>query len=789
MAAFISVFSSLAIAQNAQQIQLTNEKWAMVSIPGDPGNTGTVAELFGDDLPVNQYGIQWIMFRYGSAGYEELTTSSRLLAGEAYWLIQATGQTVVVDVPSTISAPDTNPLRGCYSIVGCFTVDLDTTNNSAGVRWNMVGLSQPDTVDLSTIRVLTEDGACKSGCSMDEAFDEDILLNSWFSLRDESAQYVQLAQTDTSVPWDGFWVGVLSGGMGQNVSLQVPRALPAPQTPNLDDYERVFNDDFDGPVLDSSLWNTGLLWGPYVIINREEQLYVDQLGMHEGFSYEPFSFTPEGTLKITAMPVSEVGPPPPMPDADAPIWDEYLEYRAPNASDPQYVESNVNYLSGLMNTYEGFKFTHGYVETRAKVPKGQGLWPAFWMLPTHYVEDVPEIDIMEYIGQFPNEAYHTFHYFDPSDNWRKISTPTFETIGPDFSERFHEYSMSWDPEQIIWYVDGVETRRISTADWDIPNQAMFLLANVAVGGSWPRSPDATTEFPAVMEMDYIRVYKRKVERPVNLADYKLMFSDEFDGSTLNADKWETRFIWGPFLTINNEKQHYIDSNGIDADLDYSPFTVADGHLTITAAVTDTQTPANSVPPAYPASDDYWSDKPGDYRSGYVPKEYTSGIITSRDSFAFAHGYAEMSAKIPAIDGMWPAFWLLNKYYVGPQPEIDIMEIIGEDPGTVVHTYHWRNAIGAKQQRDFRSQGGSNAEGFGDDFHTFGVQWSHDTITWYVDGVETASLTDPEVAYQIMYVLANLAVGGDFTQADIARDELPAEFVIDYIRIYQEKPLP
>ena len=790
LAILTAMASSHALA--ADRI-VPNNEWVMISIPGDPGATGTVAQIIGDDLPIADIGETWAMFRWPNPStpattYQQLTGASRLYAGDAYWLTQISGQAVTIDLPASVRPTRSEKIRGCNSLAGCSTIELKITAGQP-VGWMLVGLSQSSAIKLSDVRFLSENGACRSGCTLSQAFDENLVVDTLYRHNNESMGYDLLREGDTTAAWEGFWLGVLPGAANQRLTLQIPNPLPASQTPDLSKYEMVFNDEFAGPALDASKWNTGLLWGPYIVINNEEQLYVDSLGMHQGHSYDPFSFTPQGTLKITASATSDVGAPPPMPNATDPIWKQYLEYRAPKANDPPYVEDDINYLSGIITSYESFKFSHGYVEARVKVPRGQGLWPAFWTLPTHYVADVPEIDVMEYIGQFPNEVYHTYHYFDVANNWKAIRTPSYTTIGPDFSEDFHVYSMSWDPEQIIWYVDGIEARRVDSSEYDIPNQAMYLLANLAVGGNWPGAPDASTQFPAVYELDYIRAYKKKLDKPVNLNQYKLVFSDNFSGSGLDADKWSTRFIWGPFLSINNEEQHYIDSNGIDANMAYSPFSVANGKLTITAAPTGTQSPINTVPPVRPPEDPYWADKPaGFYQPNYTPKDYTSGIITSRESFQFTHGYAEIRAQVPAGDGLWPAFWLLNSYYVGPQPEIDIMEIIGENPGEVAHTYHWTNSLGQPDRASFRSQGGSGLKGFGDGFHTFGVQWTHDTITWYVDGQETASFTDPAVSYQVMYVIANLAVGGDFNTKAVDTANLPAELVIDYIKVYQEKPV-
>jgi len=464
-----------------------------------------------------------------------------------------------------------------------------------------------------------------------------------------------------------------------------PEKLPA-----MNDYELVFADEFNAGSLDASKWNTGMLWGPYLTINSEQQLYVDSLGINQNFQHSPFSFSAD-TLTISATPTSPQLQPPARPAEDAPVWDNYVEYQynGPNGNNPGYRPEDIDYLSGIITSYDSFKMTHGYVEARVKLPAGKGLWPAFWLLNTHYVEDAPEIDVMEFLGDGTDTIYHTYHYFDITDGWQKISTPSFETLGPNWTNSFHTFGLAWSPNQIVWYVDGVETRRITDNDYKIASQAMYLIANLAVGGNWPGAPDANTVFPAHYEIDYIRAYKRKLSPTLDLAnDYQLMFNDEFNGTTLDSSKWNTAFLWGPYLSINNEEQYYVDSNDTDQDKSYSPFTVNNGVLTITAQ--------RDVPPAsLPGpNDQIWLDNPQFQRGPYPgAPAYTSGMITSYDAFKFVNGYAEIRAKVPDGDGLWPAFWLLNAYYVGTLPEIDIMEIVGENPQTAYHTFHRSNTNG------------------------------------------------------------------------------------------------
>ena len=587
---------------------------------------------------------------------------------------------------------------------------------------------------------------------------------------------------------------------------------------NLDEnYTLVFEDNFSGSELDPTKWDTALLWGPYFAINDEEQMYVDTLGMHSGESHSPFEFT-GSTLKITATPVSDSVPVPARPDfffADGsrnPIWrpNDYSEYRynGPTVnngvSDPGYQEEDVNYLSGIITSYDSFKMTHGYVETRAKVPGGRGLWPAFWLLTTHYVEDVPEIDVMEFLGQDVDTLYNTYHYFDIEDNYRKISTPSFQVRADDgdWTQDFHTFGMAWSPEEIIWYVDGVETHRIDDSEYIIANQAMYLIANLAVGGNWPGSPDASTPFPATFEIDYIRAYERKLRPTLNLSqDYTLQFVDEFNGTSLDPDKWNTHLLWGPYLTINREEQYYVDALGSDAPNTTSantPFVIDNGILSITARGKDE---ANSfpIPEALPGLDDpIWRNFRSFARNpGYAPEDlnYTSGIITSYDAFKFSYGYAEAKMRLPLGHGLWPAFWLLNGYYVGEQPEIDIIEARGGQPNRISHNFYTNN--GGLNPADSETVLNPSTElGYTADFHRYGVRWRPGRIDWYIDReiVHTYETSDAgPVPYQNMYVIANLATGGDFFVhprdeyvSPVGDNAIPAKLDIDYIRVWQEK---
>lgn len=556
--------------------------------------------------------------------------------------------------------------------------------------------------------------------------------------------------------------------------------------PELSGYKIAFSDDFNGATLDSSKWKTAPLWGPYVVTNNEEQYYVDIFNSNQGFSWSPFELN-NGILTITASPVSDSATPaaPEQPAAADPFWDANPEFQY----NPDYTPSNRKYLSGIISSLESFNFTHGYAEMRAKLPYGQGLWPAFWQFTTKYVEDVPEVDIMEMLGHDSYTVNHTYHFFDIENNWQLISTPTFKTSGPNFTDDFHTFGVMWEPKKLVWYVDGVAVKTLTEDDgYVIPKQAMYVIANLAVGGNWPGSPDASTPFPARYDIDYIKIYRKDMPTPVTPLvlnnHYQLMFEDDFNGTTVDTSKWNSAYLWGPYLQINNEEQIYIDKFGRHQNHASNPFTVSNGTLKIIA---DEITPA-ALPTQEPQGDSIWEDYP-DHRynpqynisGGWVPG-YTSGLLTSYDAFKFVHGYAEVRAKLPAGGGLWPAFWLLNAYYVGPLPEIDIMEMQGAAPDTIHHSYHYYDTTGnlISSADTYTKSSGDYTSGF----HTYGLEWDRDYIKWYIDGQVTRVLENTENARQLMYVILNLAVGGNFVGPVTA--DFPTAIEIDYVRVYQLK---
>lgn len=245
--------------------------------------------------------------------------------------------------------------------------------------------------------------------------------------------------------------------------------LPIGQTGN---WNLIFADEFNGTSLDTTKWNT--CYPNYKVgsdscnhNNGELELYQpSQVLVNNGIL----------TLRAEKKAVTTAG-------------------------------NTFNYLSGMISSGPGeggsspkFTFTYGYMEMRFKVPKGQGLWPAFWTLPADGSWP-PEIDGLEILGNKPNTIHMGYHWNNPGH----VSDGTV-WIGPDFSASWHVLGLDWEPDAITWYVDGIERERLTNAQ-AIYHKPMYILANLAVGG-WPGSPDSTAEFPADYQINYIRVWQR-----------------------------------------------------------------------------------------------------------------------------------------------------------------------------------------------------------------------------------------------------------------------------------------
>jgi beta-glucanase (GH16 family) len=217
-----------------------------------------------------------------------------------------------------------------------------------------------------------------------------------------------------------------------------------------------FDQTFNGGALDRRVWTTELYFGRTITSNGESQWYADD-------SFEP----QKDALHVVA----------------------------------QRRHVHGKNTSGVLTTAHSFTQTYGFFEMRARLPAGKGLWSAFWLLPENH-DWPPEIDVVEMLGHEPQTAYLTAHFNTPEKHQGADQKACKTT---DLSQGFHNFGVDWEADAIIWYVDGTECFRTSKG---VPHVPMYLLANLAVGGKWPGQPDASTHFPASLDIAWIRAWKR-----------------------------------------------------------------------------------------------------------------------------------------------------------------------------------------------------------------------------------------------------------------------------------------
>ena len=174
------------------------------------------------------------------------------------------------------------------------------------------------------------------------------------------------------------------------------------------------------------------------------------------------------------------------------------------------------YTSARLKTAGLFEQKYGRFEARIKIPRGQGIWPAFWMLGNNIGTagwpECGEIDIMENIGKEPDKVHGTIH--GPGYSGANGLGGSYALPSGKFADDFHIFAVEWEPSAIRFYVDHTLYETRTPADlpagktW-VYDHPFFILLNVAVGGDWPGNPDRTAVFPQRMLVDYVKVYARK----------------------------------------------------------------------------------------------------------------------------------------------------------------------------------------------------------------------------------------------------------------------------------------
>jgi len=239
-----------------------------------------------------------------------------------------------------------------------------------------------------------------------------------------------------------------------------------------DGLELIWSDEFSGSALDESNWTFEIGNGNWGWGNNELQFYREE---------------------------------------NTSIVDGHLVIEARNEN-----FNGFNYTSSRIITRDKFEFQYGRVDIRAVVPEGQGIWPALWMLGEN-INTIGwprcgEIDIMELVGHRPSTVHGTLHYPNPDGE----AIPNGESInltgGQKFSDEFHVFSLIWEEDRVRILMDDIQYHSVTKSSIGSQNgypfnEPFFFIMNVATGGIWPGSPDATTVFPQHMIVDYIRVFQ------------------------------------------------------------------------------------------------------------------------------------------------------------------------------------------------------------------------------------------------------------------------------------------
>lgn len=264
-----------------------------------------------------------------------------------------------------------------------------------------------------------------------------------------------------------------------------------------DNYELVWSDEFNGNSLDTNTWNYEIGTGSWGWGNNEQQYYTDRNIK-----------VSNGTMKITAK------------------REDY---------------GGRKYTSSRITTKNKKNFKYGKIEARIKMPKFKGVWPAFWMLGANQDSvgwpKCGEIDIVEAIND-ENLVYGTLHWFhDPGNN----NADSGSSVAVADRTEYHVYGVEWTADKLRWYVDGkvYRTMDVSNDSFSEVRKEYFVIFNMAIGGQWPGYDIDETAFPATMEVDWVRAYKKVEETTTKYTGPMITVTE--DAVETCSEKWGSYF--------------------------------------------------------------------------------------------------------------------------------------------------------------------------------------------------------------------------------------------------------
>jgi len=450
------------------------------------------------------------------------------------------------------------------------------------------------------------------------------------------------------------------------------------------EYQLVFADEFEGTELDRVRWNTEYLWGPGVIINNEEQYYVNA----DQFGYNPFEVS-DGVLSINGI-------------------DYAYEIIAR--------DENGNALSTE-------QITVNTSERGSSSPR-----TAFSLeLDTKIYSNTSG----ELVWRSPNRA--AYYEVTHDGNTQRFNGRTFSSLYLDNIPANQDLSYTVAAYDLCDELIIEDSIILNTADGQSANEVSERLV---IAASTYSESTVEISWNAVQGASEYTIY-----------DNGQLF-DTISGRSMFVDNMVPG-VDRKFLVVA------IDSDGVEVDRTSRTLNTADSSFAL-----------NRQP-------------------------FVSGIITSYDSFRFKYGKVEMRARMPAGKGLWSAFWLLNAYYHDAQPEdpeIDIIEAIGDQTTTANHAYHTQRDSDGNGVTDTVDSDEFRATipDFSTDFHRYSVEWTPDAITYMVNDVVTGEVRGERVSQEQMYIILNLAVGGFFPGSPDETTPFPASFDIDYVRVYQKR---
>lgn len=304
--------------------------------------------------------------------------------------------------------------------------------------------------------------------------------------------------------------------------------------------------------------------------------------------------------------------------------------------------------------------------------------------------------------------------------------------------------------------------------------------------------------------------------------YELVFSDEFNSNQIDPARWNTQLRWDgefngsqfEYRIVNGEKQFYVNLLSDDSEHlsqvapVYNPFNFDGSRLAIRAAVNPfLETLAPTGPEQIGRDINYGRLQPLLKRQPFL-----SGVLSSHDKFSRKYGYFEARIKIPSHVGTFPAFWLFHQRERSQdtrRSEIDIMENLGHATQYIYNSFHYFDNVTVTYPGDanfLRPDPNGQVEGddFSDDYRVYAVDWRPGSVTWFIDGEQVSRLENNNVNHEEMYIILNLAIGGNWVNFPVSAgglgrtedqryptvDEQSAatfgnpQLEIDYVRVYR-----